>query len=578
MTRILIVEDNDSIRDSILEILEAEGYEAIGTREGKQGYELAQAEIPDLILCDVTMPKLDGYEVLALIRQNPTTTTIPFIFLTAKSAKGDFRLAMELGADDYLTKPFTRAELLGAIDAQLQKKAATHAYYIKEIEIKEEQLNYLMHYDSLTGLPNRLSLQERFDRIGGGQTVDGEESPLIPMLYVSLDRFNQTIEAWGPACGDRLLQAVARRLLQCMGPEELVAYLGTNQFVCIPSGARDRTRAIDLAEAAIDCLRQPFTIDDREVFVTASMGITFYPDNGTELESLLGQAALAMEEAIARGGNQYQFYTPTFKVEASDRLALETSLRYVLERDELQVYYQPRVSLLTGKVVGAEALLRWYHQERGIISPGRFIPIAEETGAIVPIGEWVLQQACRQAKEWHRFGPLLMAINVSGRQFDLPNLPERVFGIVEGEKVEMKSVELELTEGILVKDASLARQKLQDLKALGVQIAIDDFGTGYSSLGYLQQFPFDILKIDRCFVRNLTDEARNAAIVSAIIQMAHNLNLRVIAEGVETESELEFLSQQACDEMQGYLFAKPMSVPDFEKFMEASPILPSIPV
>ncbi|MBE9040163.1 response regulator, partial [Oscillatoriales cyanobacterium LEGE 11467] len=197
MTKILIVEDNDSIRDSILEILEAEGYEAIGTQEGKLGYELAIAEVPDLILCDVTMPQLDGYEVLALIRQNPIATTIPFIFLTAKSAKGDFRLAMELGADDYLTKPFTRAELLGAIDAQLQKKAATHAYYIKEIEIKEEQLDYLMHYDSLTGLPNRLSLQEKFDRIGGGQTLDGEESPMIPMLYVSLDRFNQTIEAWG---------------------------------------------------------------------------------------------------------------------------------------------------------------------------------------------------------------------------------------------------------------------------------------------------------------------------------------------------------------------------------------------
>ncbi|MDY6936047.1 MAG: EAL domain-containing protein [Cyanobacteriota bacterium] len=571
MTRILIVEDNDLIRENVLEILDAEGFDAIGTPEGALGYQLAQAQVPDLILCDVSMPLLDGYEVLAMIRQNPATATVPFIFLTAKSAKGDFRLAMELGADDYLTKPFTRAELLGAIDAQLQKKAKTHAYYIKEIEQKEEKLNYLMHYDSLTGLPNRLSLRERFATMGGVGDSDG--SGCIPMLYFALDRFNQTIEAWGPTCGDRLLQSVAQRLSECIASEELVAYLGTNQFVFIPNTITDRDRAEQCAFKLFDCLSQPFTIDGREVFATVSMGITFYPDNGSELESLLGQAALAMEEAIARGGDRYQIYTPTFRVKATDRLALETSLRYVLERDELQVYYQPRASLQTGKVVGAEALVRWYHPERGPIPPGQFIPIAEETGAIVPIGEWVLQQACRQAKKWQRSGSFLMAVNVSGKQFELPDLPARMSKIIAGEKVDAQYIELELTEGILVKDPALARQKLRSLKDLGVLIAIDDFGTGYSSLAYLQQFPFDILKIDRCFVRNLTEEARNAAIVSAIIQMAHSLNLRVIAEGVETQSELAFLSQRACDEMQGYLFAKPMSADKFEAFLERSPTL-----
>lgn len=569
MVKILLIEDDELVRENVLELLDAEGFETYAAENGHVGTMVAQQKAPDLILCDVMMPELDGYGVLENVRQNPQTMTIPFIFLTAKAAKGDFRMGMEKGADDYLTKPFTRAELLGAVNTQLQKQAAIAARYNRQIKQAREELDYLIRHDSLTGLPNRLSLQEQFVTILDKVTTATKAQPIIPIVSLCLDRFNLVKETFGTNHGDSLLQVVAQRLSNCLHQLDKVAYLSENKFALILAQANSHSLAASQAQVILDAINQPFIIEDQEVFITASMGISLYPEHGHDLESLLVCADVAVDYAVGQGGNQYQFDAPTLRIGSSDRLALETSLRYVLERDELQVYYQPRVSLKSGSIVGAEALVRWYHPEKGIISPGKFIPIAEENGFIVKIGQWVCHTACEQMKAWnHKYNQnLAIAVNISSRQFVEGDLRQHLIDILRSTRLEPQYLELELTETMLVQDPTIAKQKLETLNALGVKIAIDDFGTGYSSLSYLQQFPFEILKIDQCFVRNLTDDATNAAITIAIMQMAHTLNFRVIAEGVETEAELSFLRQHPCDEIQGHFFSPALPALKFEELL-----------
>ncbi|MBE9093723.1 EAL domain-containing response regulator [Tychonema sp. LEGE 07203] len=399
MKKILVIEDDRVIRENILKLLKAEGFEVTGEENGVQGLYTAVSNLPDVILCDVMMPELDGYGVLAALRSHPVTATVPFVFLTGKAERSEMRQGMELGADDYLTKPFTKAELVGAVSSRLKKQAA----------LVKQQHNL-------------------------------------------------------PSPSSELLQEAADKLEQ-----------------------------------------------------------------------------------------------------------IETNLRAALEREEFQVYYQPQVNVQTGKIISAEALVRWVHPEKGLISPAEFIPDAEETGFIVQLGEWVLQTACRQIQVWQNAGFSLqqVAVNLSPAQFHQPDLCSRVAAILAEIGLSASSLELELTESLMVEDAKSAIATLQQLKDLGVSISIDDFGTGYSSLSYLTQYPFDVLKIDRCFISNITDGCTNAAIVKAIIEMAHSLCLEVIAEGVETEAEKDFLWRYECDAMQGYLFSPPVPAADFEKLLEA---------
>jgi len=396
MKKILVIEDDRVIRENILKLLKAEGFDVTGAENGAQGLNAAVSNLPDVILCDVMMPQLDGYGVLVALRSHPVTATVPFVFLTGKADRSQVRQGMELGADDYLTKPFTKAELVGAISSRLKKQAA----------LAEQQYNLRS--------PSSESLQD----------------------------------------ADKLEQ-------------------------------------------------------------------------------------------------------------------LKTSLCAALEREEFQVYYQPQVNVQTGKIMSAEALVRWLHPEKGLISPAEFIPAAEETGFIVQLGEWVLQTACKQMQVWQNAGFSLqqVAVNLSPRQFHQPNLSSRVAQILAEIGLSPSSLELELTESLMVEDAESAIATLQQLKNLGVSISIDDFGTGYSSLSYLTQYPFDTLKIDRCFISNITDGCTNAAIVKAIIEMAHSLCLEVIAEGVETEAEKDFLWRYECDTMQGYLFSRPVPAADFERLL-----------
>ncbi|HEY9607587.1 MAG TPA: EAL domain-containing protein [Allocoleopsis sp.] len=573
MKKILVIEDEEFVRENILELLDTEGFEVIGAENGRIGLELAKAMEPDLILCDVMMPDLDGYGVLTKLRQEPAMASTPFIFLTAKAAKTDFRQGMELGADDYLTKPFTRAELLGAIASRLKKQEAVQNRYRIELQRAKEQLNYLIHHDSLTNLPNQMALREAFARV---KSTDTNHEQLVTLLSVGLDRFNQITDHLGHVVGDLLIKAVAERLSACVSARDVVVRLNSDRFAIILATTEHKKEAGQFAETLLERLSQTFTLAGQEIFITASIGIALYPRDGMEIENLLNHANTAMTKASQQGGDQYQFYSAAFNVGSSDRLILQTELRHALEREELRVYYQPQVSLQTGEIIGAEALVRWLHPERGLVSPTKFIPIAEETGLIIPIGEWVLQTACKQTKLWQNSGftSLQVSVNLSSRQFSQIDLRKQLVQILMETGLDPKYIELELTESMLVQNTEVAIRRLNALKSLGVKIAIDDFGTGYSSLSYLQQFPFDILKIDRCFIQNITENPNTAAITKAIIGMAKSLNLKLIAEGVETQDELSFVSQHHCDTMQGYLFSRPLPTHEFSQLLKTGKRLP----
>ncbi|MBE9129048.1 MULTISPECIES: putative bifunctional diguanylate cyclase/phosphodiesterase [unclassified Coleofasciculus] len=573
MAKILVIEDERSIRINLLKLMVAEGFEAIDADNGNSGVQLAFQEQPDLIICDILMPGLDGYQVLKTLQQNPVTATVPFIFLTAKADRAEVRQAMNLGADDYLTKPFTRAEVLEAIATRLQKRVLLTRRHTLELKQTEALMSYLLRYDQLTNLPNRFLLQERFNHLVA--ETEAESKP-IPILSLGLDQLNQLNHTLGPASGDLLLQAVAERLLSCLNQHDTVAQVGAEQFVILLAMS-DRTQDVTaITEALLDIFSSPFRLGVYEIQLTAQIGIALFGRDGGDLNTLIKHASAAREDAKQSGKQPYQFYIAAIGAKSQEALLLEQQLRQALEREEFQVYYQPKVNLLTGQIEGAEALVRWHHSERGSVSPTEFIPVAEKTGLIVPLGEWVLRTACAQARIWQIAGyyPLRVAVNLSGHQFNQPHLDRLVVEILRDSELDPSYLELELTESTLMQDPETAIATLQALKTLGIRISIDDFGTGYSSLSYLRQFPFDVLKIDRSFVCQVTEDSKNAAITSAILQMARSLNLKVVAEGVETSSQLAFLQGHQCDEIQGYWFSPPLSAQTFGELLSSGKCLP----
>jgi diguanylate cyclase (GGDEF)-like protein len=427
---------------------------------------------------------------------------------------------------------------------------------------KQAELYYLAHYDQLTGVPNRMLFS---DRLTQACREAARKNMLVGLMFVDLDRFKQVNDSLGHSVGDHLLRSVVDRLKGSVRDCDTVARLGGDEFAILLDELKDVVDAEITARRVIASLQHPFTIMGHELFVTASLGIAVYPKDDSDIGRLLTKADAAMYEAKRSGRNAYRTYTSGLSIYSLDHLSLETDLRSAVENDEFVLFYQPQVNLATGQVVGVEALVRWQHPQRGLLSPAQFIGLAEESGLIVPIGNWVLRKACQQVRAWSDAGlpPLRMAVNVSSLQFQQVNFCSTVKAIINESGVDPDYIELELTESIVMHHGTLVLDTLRELKQIGVMLAIDDFGTGFSSLSYLRRFPIDCLKIDQSFIRDIESMPVNEAIVRAIIALAQSLSLEVVAEGIETESELAVLKTCHCPQAQGYHYLRPLPADDF---------------
>jgi diguanylate cyclase (GGDEF)-like protein/PAS domain S-box-containing protein len=430
------------------------------------------------------------------------------------------------------------------------------------------QMTHSAEHDFLTGLPNRMLLN---DRVNQAIMLAPRHSKKVAILFLDLDGFKHINDSLGHPIGDKLLQSIAKRLVDCVRGSDTVSRQGGDEFVVLLSEMEQSKDAAISALRILQAVAEAHTIDQHDLHVTASVGVSVYPDDGLDAETLIKNADTAMYQAKENGRQSYQFFKTAMNVRAVERQSIEENLRRALERQEFSLHYQPKINLRTGKITGAEALIRWTHPIRGPISPAQFIPVAEDCGLILPIGNWVLREACKQARAWVDAGlPLAtMAVNISSMEFRDDNFLENVFAVLEETGLNPRSLELELTESVLMKRAESAASVLQTLRARGVQVAVDDFGTGYSSLSYLRKFPIDALKIDQSFVRQITSAPDDTTIVTAVISMGRSLKLRVVAEGVETHEELAFLQAHMCDEAQGYYFSRPVLPQHFAKLLKS---------
>lgn len=438
---------------------------------------------------------------------------------------------------------------------------------ITERKEAEDEIQQLAYYDTLTGLPNRSLLKDRLNQTLAQASRDERQ---VGVMFLDLDRFKAINDRLGHAIGDKLLKKIAARLRGCMRKSDTVARLGGDEFVVVLSAIAHEEDLAVTARKILTDMSIPFLLDGHEVYTTVSIGIAIYPMDGDDADTLLKNADIAMYQAKDLGRSTCQFFSREMNSKAVERLVLENSLRRALERGEFFLHYQPQFDVRSGRIIGTEALVRWQHPDLGLFSPGNFIPLAEDTGLIIPLGEWVLRTACRQNRLWQDAGfpPHRVTVNLSSSQFKQANLIEMIAGVLAETGLDPAYLELELTERTIMKNAEEAKKTLHELKKMGVHLSIDDFGTGFSSLSYLKLFPIDRLKIAQSFVRDVTIDRDDAAIAEAIIAMARSLRLRVIAEGVERLDQLEFLRVRHCDEMQGFYLASPMSADDYAKFLQ----------
>jgi len=482
--------------------------------------------------------------------------------------------ALRAGAFDYITKPLDLRHVDAAVKRALNHHQLLVGKRLYENDLEElvkrrtAEVEHMAYYDTLTGLPNRALF---IDRLAQALTVAQRNQQMIGALFLTLDRFKEINDTLGHAVGDRLLREAAERLKNCVSKGDTVARFEGDEFALLLTQINGTADLVEISRSINEVLKPSFLVERQDVYVTASIGISLFPVDGGDTETLLKNAGAALYRAKMQGGNHYQFYTSDMNDKAVKRLALESSLRRAVENEEFVLYYQPVLDIASKKVVGAEALVRWQHPELGLLPPGDFIPLAEDTGLILPIGVWVLRTACAQTRSWQRagFSDLRIAVNVSARQFQDENFLETVVQTLSETELESSCLELELTESSIMQNPESVARTLQGLRTMGVKISIDDFGTGYSSLGYLKLLPLDILKLDRSFVDGAATDPDDAAMVTAIIALAHNLRLKVIAEGIETEAHLEFLRSLGCDQGQGFFLGRPMPAGLFHSFVAA---------
>jgi diguanylate cyclase (GGDEF)-like protein len=570
--RVLLLEDNPGDARLLREMLNEEGslntqLKHLECMSDAENY-LAENSV-DMILLDLGLPDAQGLQ--AVQRAHAAAPHVPLVVLTGLDDESVAAQALQEGAQDYLIK--------GQIDTRGLSRALRYALERKTMEsaalAMTQQMAHSAEHDFLTGLPNRMLLNDRVDQAIG---LAARHMNKVAVLFLDLDGFKHINDSLGHPIGDKLLQSIAKRLADCIRGSDSVSRQGGDEFVVLLSELKQPDDAAITARRMLQAVAQPHSIDQHDLHVTASIGVSIYPDDGLNAETLIKNADTAMYQAKDNGRRSFQFFRPAMNVRAVERQFIEEGLRRALERRELALHYQPKVNLMTGAISGVEALLRWDHPARGLIAPSQFIPVAEDCGLILPIGTWVLRQACTQAKAWIDSGLRVtsMAVNVSAIQFRDKNFLDGLFAILAETGLDPRYLELELTEGVLIKHAEFTAAILQTLRKKGVRMTIDDFGTGYSSLSYLQRFPVDALKIDQSFVRQISNASDDTTIVKAVIGMARGLKLRVIAEGVETLEEVAFLRAYRCEEAQGYYFSRPLPAPQFAMLLRNG--IPGYPV
>jgi PAS domain S-box-containing protein len=701
--RVLIVDDSVFERVIARDALEQAEFSVLEAEDGARGLSRFRESSPDMVLLDVKMPGMNGFEVCTAIRATQGGEHVPILMMTGLDDVASIERAYDAGATDFFAKPINPAilrhrmryllrgkrmaddlrrseaklahakrlarlghwewdinssqvswspEIDAIFDAALatdrgvyeamkpfleqsdaarvlqalelalrhgEAPAVEHRIRLSDGRIRvvhqeiepvrdgnnasvgrlvgtaqditqrveaEQRIRHLAYYDPVTELPNRSLLKDQLDR---SIALAQRTGAMGAVLFLDLDDFKRINDTCGHDIGDEILRQVGTRLEGCVRSKDIVATdlapphagaspglegrtvarLGGDEFVILLSEVRAPEDVLVVVHRIRQALTLPFRLVGREFYMTCSTGVSVYPEDGRNAEVLLRNADMAMYHAKSKGRNRFHFFTDSLNERVLHRMSLETSLHGALERDEFVLHYQPRIEVATGRVVGVEALVRWSHPETGLVPPGDFVPVAEDTGLIVPLGAWVLRDACRQAREWLDRDVLRqrVSVNLSGAQFKEPRLKDVIAGILAETGLPPELLELELTESVLMKDAKESAALLCELKALGVRISIDDFGTGYSSLSYLKRFPIDTLKIDRTFVGDMGRDADDAAIVAMTIMLGHALRLQVVAEGVEDEEQMAFLREHGCDECQGFLFARPLPAAELERWL-----------
>lgn len=557
---ILIIDDEEPIRN-LLETILCLKYECTKVCSAEDALKVLNGQAFDLVISDINMTGINGIELLRHVHRDCPDTVVMMI-----SGGQSIESAIEAirgGAYDYVMKPLELNHIEAAVDRAYRHHVLLSEKRIYENNLEEmvrertAQIEYLAYYDALTDLPNRTLF---VDRVSQALTLAQRRPQLVGVILVGLDRFKKINDTLGHLVGDLCLAEVATRLRSCVKEGDTIARSNDDEFALLLSQVKATEELAELSERIAEALKPSFLLQGQEVYVTASFGISIFPDDGTDANTVLKNAGAALYQAKKLGGNNYRFYTADMNPRAVKRLAMETSLRGAIEREELVLYYQPQIDYATHRVVGAEALVRWQHPTLGLLLPSEFIPLAEDTGLILQLGAWVMRTACAEACTWRANGSekMRVAVNVSAREFGRPDFFECMVEILQQTGLDATCLELELTETTIMENADAAVKLLTEIRKIGVKVAIDDFGTGYSSLSYLKRLPIDTLKLDRSFVDGSTSNATDAALVVAMITLAHSFHLEVIAEGVETEEHLRFLCDLGCDGGQGYLFGKPM--------------------
>ena len=558
---IMMVDDEPIMLEIVQALLEDVGYQNFITiQDSNQAVQKLLDSNPDLLLLDLDMPDVNGFDILKTVRTFARYQFMPIIILTAAEDPKSKLKALELGATDFLSKPVDPSELVLRVRNTLSAKAF------------QDQLAY---YDSLTGLPNRKLF---IDRLGWEILLATRENKSLVLLDIGLDRFRQINETIGLTSGDQILKIAAERIHAVIRSSDFLgrgksnenmARIGGDEFSIVLYGVNCVENASIIGNRVLQSIKQPFVLDDNDMYLSASIGISVFPQDGDDVESIIKHAAAAKDFAKKQGMDNFQFYSSDINSRAKEIMKMESDLRKALENDEFELYYQPQVNASNGKVMGMECLLRWIHPEDGFIPPDVFITVAENMGLIVPLGEWVLRQACFSASEWVLQGheALKVSVNVSPQQFNEDGLVDSIKLAINDSGLNPHNLVLEITESMLMGNIDHFAKLLHEINDLGVSISLDDFGTGYSSLSYLKKFPINELKIDKSFLTDVPAIKQDNLIVKAIIAMSHGLGQKVVAEGVENEAQLAFLKALNCDIIQGSYFSTPLNKVDFSNYL-----------